>query len=108
MEELSERPTELGQLAKDVGLLNSAAKLLSAMANERRLRMLILLSNAEMCVGDLTKHIQLDQSPASQHLAKLRAAGLVKTRRNAQQVYYRCDSDKVARILATLEEVDQG
>jgi DNA-binding transcriptional ArsR family regulator len=47
----------------------------------------------------------LSQSAISQHLAKLRAAKLVKTQKEAQTVYYAIDSDAVYKILSTLIEI---
>jgi DNA-binding transcriptional ArsR family regulator len=47
----------------------------------------------------------LEQSPLSQHLAKLRALGLVKTRREGQAIYYRLASEPVSRVLTTLYEI---
>ena len=93
------------RLADDVEALNQAASLLGAMANPKRLQMLMLLSQDEMSAGHLTKEVRLDQSAASQHLAKLRAAGLVETRREAQQIFYICRSDKVSRLLVTLADI---
>ncbi|MCF1449828.1 winged helix-turn-helix transcriptional regulator [Agrobacterium vitis] len=85
--------------------VEDAAGLLSAMANPKRLQMLLLLANKELSAGELTKLVDLDQSAASQHLAKLRAAALVETRRQAQQIFYRCRVEKVQSVLTTLESI---
>ena len=55
-----------------------------------------------MSVGEIRQHIDLEQSPLSQHLARLRAEGLVKTRKQSQTVYYSLDSDEVKIIIETL------
>jgi DNA-binding transcriptional ArsR family regulator len=55
----------------------NAARLLRALANERRLRILCQLSGGERSVGELLPLIGLSQSALSQHLAVLRADGLV-------------------------------
>lgn len=65
-----------------------AAELLRALANPHRLLILCVLSEGEHSVGELNKRIQLSQSSLSQHLAVLRAEGLVSTRREAQTIYY--------------------
>ncbi len=80
----------------------AAADLLSAMANSRRLLILCNLLEQEMNVSQLSARLGLAQSPLSQHLAKLRARGLVTARREGQQVNYALASDEVRRILATL------
>ena len=58
--------------------------LLDAMANESRLCILDILTRGEMSVGRLSEAVGLSQSALSQHLAKLRNAQLVTTRRDAQ------------------------
>ena len=78
---------------------------LSAMANEQRLRVLDILTKGEMPVGELAEMIGLSQSALSQHLAKLRSAHMVKTRRDAQTVYYTVNSENVRRMLSLLEEI---
>ena len=79
-----------------------ASRLLGAMANPRRLLILCNLLVREMNVTELGERAGLGQSPMSQHLSKLRALGLVTTRRDGQQVYYRLASDEVRRVLETL------
>ncbi|MBU1304757.1 MAG: metalloregulator ArsR/SmtB family transcription factor [Alphaproteobacteria bacterium] len=79
-----------------------ASRLLTAMANPKRLVILCSLLEAEMNVGDLEKRVGLAQSPLSQHLSKLRAWNFVRTRREGQQVFYALASDDVKQILTTL------
>jgi ArsR family transcriptional regulator len=62
----------------------------SALANEVRLRCLILLQNqGELCVCELTHALDLSQPMISRHLALLRDNGLVEDRREGQWIYYR-------------------
>ena len=82
-----------------------AAALLSAMANPKRLLILCNLVNGEIPVGVLATQVGLSQSALSQHLSKLRAQKLVKTRRDAQTIYYSSTSEPVMKILATLEDI---
>jgi DNA-binding transcriptional ArsR family regulator len=49
--------------------------------------------------------VGLEQSPLSQHLSKLRALGLVKTRRDGQTIFYRLASEPVTRVLSTLYDI---
>lgn len=79
-----------------------ASQLLTAMANPKRLLILCNLLERELNVGDLAERVDLAQSPLSQHLSKLRAWGLVKTRREGQQVHYALASDEVRQVLTTL------
>ena len=80
----------------------AASRLLTAMANPKRLLILCHLLDGEMNVGELEERIGLGQSPLSQHLSKLRAWNFVKTRRDGQQVYYALASDAVQQVLTTL------
>ena len=82
-----------------------AAELLASMANPKRLLVLCHLVEGERSVGDLAERVQLGQSALSQHLSKMRALGLVKTRREAQTVFYRLASSEVRALLATLYDL---
>ena len=64
------------------------ARVAKAMAHPSRLLILDVLSVHEMCVGDLVKLVGAEQSTVSNHLAVLRNAGLVKSRREGTQSYY--------------------
>jgi len=61
----------------------------SALANEVRLRCLVLLQHqGELCVCELTHALELSQPMVSRHLALLRDGGLVADRREGQWIYY--------------------
>lgn len=79
-----------------------AAELLKAMANPQRLRVLCLLIEREMSVGEINEVVDLSQSALSQHLAVLREKELVSTRREAQTVYYSVRDGLVHDIIASL------
>ncbi|MBB3944178.1 DNA-binding transcriptional ArsR family regulator [Rhizobium skierniewicense] len=82
-----------------------AAKLLSAVANAKRLVILSVLSKQETSVGSLAEQVGLSQSALSQHLAKLRSAKLVDTRRDAQTIYYSCKGDRADRLLGVVQDI---
>ena len=96
---VSSGPMTPAQMAENAAL---AAQLLKAMANPHRLMLLCLLNQGELSVGQLNQTLALPQSSLSQHLAKLRNAGLVSTRRDAQTIYYALASAEVKAIIATL------
>ncbi|MCB1634094.1 MAG: winged helix-turn-helix transcriptional regulator [Xanthomonadales bacterium] len=81
-----------------------AARLLKALANERRLLILCLLSQGERSVGELNEDVDLSQSALSQHLAVLRADGLVRTRRQAQTIFYSVVEGPALSIIQTLHK----
>lgn len=70
--------------------ISEAADVLKAMASDTRLKILCALSESEMPVNQLAELTNQSSSAVSQHLSKLRAAGLVESRRDAQTIYYRC------------------
>jgi ArsR family transcriptional regulator len=79
---------------------------LRLLANEKRLLVLCRLAHAdEMSVTALGAEVGLSQSALSQHLAKLRADGLVTTRRESQTLYYRIADDRIGRLLAALYDI---
>ncbi len=88
-----------------IGCAEEAAAFLTLLANAKRLAILSELLEREMSVGAIAEKVRLSQSALSQHLAKLRAFGLVKTRRDRQTIYYSCASDAVRRLFATLEDL---
>ncbi len=81
-----------------------ASGLLKVMSNDWRLMILCHLAEKERSVGYLLKELDLGQSALSQHLAILRREKLVKTRRDAQTIYYSLDSEDVQAIMGTLYE----
>jgi DNA-binding transcriptional ArsR family regulator len=82
-----------------------AAAFLRAVANANRLMILCELKDGERSVSALESVVPLTQSALSQHLAKLRAEGLVSTRREAQTIYYSLADDRIARLIDTLDEL---
>ncbi|HSP50897.1 MAG TPA: metalloregulator ArsR/SmtB family transcription factor, partial [Pseudolabrys sp.] len=79
---------------------------LKLLANENRLLILCRLVLArELSVNDLADAVGISQSALSQHLAKMRAEGLLATRREAQTVYYRIAGPNAARLLALLKSI---
>lgn len=82
------------------------AAILALLSNSRRLLILCKLMQAgERAVGVLAQDVGLSQSALSQHLALLRAEGIVGTRREAQTIYYRVTDERVARLLGALESI---
>lgn len=79
-----------------------ASQLLTAMANPKRLLILCNLLDREMRVNEIAEHVDLAQSPLSQHLSKLRAWGIVRTRRDGQQIHYSLASEEVREVIGTL------
>ncbi|WGM37663.1 metalloregulator ArsR/SmtB family transcription factor [Caulobacter sp. NIBR1757] len=96
---------ELGELEASAA---AATRLMKLLANEQRLILLCRLIEGECSVGDLADYVGLAQSAASQHLAKLRAEGVVATRREAQTIFYRIVDPAATRMIDTLCEIYRG
>ena len=79
-----------------------ASTLLKAMSNQSRLLILCQLNEGEKSVGELERIVGLSQSALSQHLARLRRDKLVKTRREAQTIFYSLHGDEALRVIKTL------
>ena len=96
---------DLKRLERNAG---RACELLAAMANRSRLMILCQLAGGEKSVSDLQPLIGLSQSALSQHLAVLRAAGLVRARREGVQVFYSLADGAVRPLMHTLHAIYCG
>jgi ArsR family transcriptional regulator, virulence genes transcriptional regulator len=81
---------------------DEASSLLAAMANPKRLLVLCNMLDGERSVGELAEIAGLSSAALSQHLGKMRALSLVKTRREGQTIYYSLASREVRAVLETL------
>lgn len=79
-------------------LLVHIADRLKALADPTRLRLLHLLGEGERCVGDLVAEVGGTQANVSKHLAVLRSAGLVRSRRAGMNVCYALEEPVVLEI----------
>lgn len=76
------------------------AEFFKTLGHPARIRVLELLSEREMSVGEILPEVRLEASNLSQQLAVLRRAGLVTTRKEGSAVYYSLTSPHVAELLA--------
>ncbi len=81
------------------------ARVLKALANESRLRIVDRLYRGECSVGELTELIGSDQSTVSKHLAILRAHGVVSDRREGNVVHYKLMTPCVMNFFACATQV---
>ena len=85
--------------------LAEAAQLLKALGNEQRLHILCNLLEGPLSVGELNARVELSQSALSQHLALLREAGLVATRRESQSIVYSLPPGPVTQVMAVMQDI---
>jgi len=79
-----------------------ASEFLKALAHEGRLRILCRLIGGERTVTDIEKLLNLRQPAVSQLLARLRADGLVETRREGQNIFYSLARPEVREVIGVL------
>ena len=76
--------------------------LMKVLSNQHRLMILCQLCESERSVGELVDLLDIHQAALSQQLSRLRASNLVKTRREAQTIYYSIADEDLVRLLAFL------
>lgn len=85
-----------------------AARSLRAMGHPLRLKILCVLGDQEVSVQDIVDTVGTSQSNISQHLAILRDKGVLKTRKDANRVYYRVGDVRVLQLIGMMREVFCG
>ncbi|WP_291750981.1 metalloregulator ArsR/SmtB family transcription factor [Cellulomonas sp. 73-92] len=78
---------------------------MKALGNGRRLELLELLAQGEHSVEDLARMSGMALTTTSAHLQRLKAASLVRTRRERTKIYYRLAGDDVAELFVTATRV---
>ncbi len=82
-----------------------AAALLRNLGNEKRLMIVCQIGDGELSAGSLQEPLGLSQSALSQHLAVLREAGIVATRRDGQTIWYRIADPAAVKVIETLAAI---
>jgi DNA-binding transcriptional ArsR family regulator len=96
------RPHELERMVDNA---KRASDFLKALAHESRLVILCILAEGEKSVSELEHELDLRQPTVSQQLARLRADGLVSTRRDGKVIYYSLASDEARIIIGAIYDV---
>jgi DNA-binding transcriptional ArsR family regulator len=81
---------------------DKASALMKTLGHQGRLMILCQLATGEKSVGELSRLLDIPQSPLSQHLSRMRTEKLVTPRRDAQTVYYSLNSDEAGKIIECL------
>ncbi|HAJ90007.1 MAG TPA: ArsR family transcriptional regulator [Rhodospirillaceae bacterium] len=79
--------------------------ILKSLSNPKRLMALCAMCEGEKSVRELEGIVGISQSALSQHLAKMREDNLVKTRRDAQTIYYSISHPQVVDIIGYLNRL---
>ncbi|WP_433453548.1 ArsR/SmtB family transcription factor [Streptomyces sp. CA-142005] len=85
--------------APDSARLAEASGVFALLSDATRLHLLWLLAQGESDVGSLAERTEASRTAVSQHLAKLRLAGLVDTRREGRHIHYRLSDGHLRRLV---------
>lgn len=93
----------------DYGVLRKAVLTLRAVNHKLRKQIINLLEDSsKLTVTEIYVKLRLEQSVASQHLAILRRAGVVKTTRDGKFIYYSLNKKRILEISELIEDLAQG
>jgi len=85
------------------------AELFSALSDPTRLRIISVLLEGEMNVGDIADRLSMTESAVSHQLRGLRQMRLVRSRKDGRQVFYALDDDHVSKLYRLgLDHVEHG
>lgn len=82
-----------------------ASEFLKSLANAQRLRILCMIMEGELPVGEIAEAIGAKQSSVSQNLALMRREGLVVPRRSGQTIYYRLADKRLVKMFRLLNDM---
>jgi DNA-binding transcriptional ArsR family regulator len=94
-----------GDLEEMAAAAERASALMKTLGHSDRLMILCNLAEGERAVGELEAALDISQSSLSQHLARMRAEGLVTTRRESQTIYYRLNDGEVRKVIKALYKI---
>lgn len=85
--------------------INRVAALLKTMSHPIRLKILCLLEEKEMTVGDIREEVKTTNANVSQHLSILRGQGILSTRKDANFIFNRIEDGRVVELIANMRQL---
>ncbi len=82
--------------------MNDSLKVLKALSDETRLKIVEFLLDGEKCVCEIQPHIRRTQSTVSIQLGKLEEWGILKSRRDGKKIFYSISDDRVLDLFKAL------
>ena len=79
--------------------IHDVAEFFKVFGDGTRIKLLRLLLNQELCVGDIAQHLNMNQSAVSHQLRVLRQNNLVKYRKEGRTVFYSLDDEHIKTVL---------
>lgn len=93
------------KVCHDRTLYHLHAEVCKTLSHPKRLQILNILQDVEMSAGDIVAKMGIPKANVSQHLAVMRHAGILETRRNGLNVFYRISNRKVTKACELMREV---
>lgn len=88
--------------------IEQTSRAMKAMSHPLRLKIISVLDDQEVSVQDIVEKVGTSQSNISQHLAIMRDKGVLRTRKDANRVYYRVGDIRTLEVLKMMREVFCG
>ena len=82
--------------------MEEAVKILKALSDETRLKILEFLLNGEKCVCQIFPHVKRTQSTVSIQLGKLENLGIVESRREGKRIFYKIKDYRICDVFKAL------
>ncbi|MFH1424358.1 MAG: metalloregulator ArsR/SmtB family transcription factor [archaeon] len=82
--------------------MKESLKILKALADETRLKIVEFLLDGEKCVCEIIPHTRRKQSTVSIHLGKLENCGILESRRDGKKILYKINDFRVCNVLKAL------
>ncbi|MGQ5525147.1 ArsR/SmtB family transcription factor [Chitinimonas sp. PSY-7] len=95
-------------LIEDDEQIEQASRAMKAMSHPLRLKILCVLGDKEVSVQDIVDAVGTSQSNISQHLAIMREKGVLRTRKDANRVYYRVGDPRTLEVVSMMRDVFCG
>jgi ArsR family transcriptional regulator len=86
-------------------IIQNKVDILKALAHPTRLKILEMLCDGERCVCEINVLVEIEQSNVSQHLAILKKAGILTSRKEGSKVIYKVKYDGIFQILNMLDDL---
>ncbi|MBV8465115.1 MAG: winged helix-turn-helix transcriptional regulator [Burkholderiales bacterium] len=95
-------------LIQDDEQIEQASRAMKAMSHPLRLKILCVLGEHEVSVQDIVDAVGTSQSNISQHLAIMREKGVLRTRKDANRVFYRVGDPRTLEVVSMMRDVFCG
>ena len=98
-------PQDIFALIGKAENIEQAAVAMQAMSHPLRIKILCLLSSGEMMVQEITDAVGSTQSNISQHLAILKACGMIHSRKVATKALYRIKDERILKMISLTRDI---